>query len=131
MEVILWAGTAAVTGYKVTTVRKKNVMDPVDRHILEDFATRVRARFPGAWVWAFGSRARGDATWASDLDVCVVLDQPATREVKDWIGDVAWEAGFEANRTLNTLVFERRAIEEGPLSVSPLVTHILREGVAA
>ncbi|GIV58181.1 MAG: hypothetical protein KatS3mg042_1094 [Rhodothermaceae bacterium] len=106
-------------------------MDPVDRHILEDFAARVRVRFPGARVRAFGSRVRGDATWASDLDVCVILDQPATREVKDWIGDVAWEVGFSANRILNTLVFERRTIEEGPLSVSPLVAHMLREGVAA
>ncbi len=106
-------------------------MDPVDRHILEDFAVRVRARFPDAEVRAFGSRARGDATRESDLDVCVVLDQPATREVKDWIGDVAWEAGFEADRILNTLVFERRTLEEGPLSASPLVAHILREGVAA
>ena len=106
-------------------------MDPVDRHILEDFAALVRARFPGARVRAFGSRVRGDATRESDLDVCVVLDQPATREVKDWIDDVAWEAGFKADRILNTLVFERRAFEEGPVSVSPLVTHILRKGVAA
>jgi uncharacterized protein len=41
-----------------------------DRSILEIFAARVRQHFPEARIWAFGSRARGDATWESDLDVC-------------------------------------------------------------
>lgn len=106
-------------------------MHPTDRHILDAFATRVRRRFPDALIWAFGSRARGDASWESDLDVCIVLDGPVTRVVKDWIGDRAWEVGFEADRIITTVVFEREAFEEGPQSVSPLVANILREGVSA
>lgn len=106
-------------------------MDREDRYILDAFAKKVRERYANAQVWAFGSRARGDAVHESDLDVCVVIDQPVTRAVKDWIGDAAWEAGFEADRIVTTVVFERQAFEEGPQSISPLVTSILREGVAA
>ena len=106
-------------------------MMPADRHILTAFARRVRERCPQAQIWAFGSRARGEATGASDLDMCVVVEEPATRALKDWIGDVAWEVGFEANRVVTTIVFERQAFEHGPQSASPLVANILREGVAA
>ena len=106
-------------------------MNVTDRHLLDTFAERVRQRYPEAQLWAFGSRARGEATWESDLDVCVVLDKAVTRAVKDWIGEVAWEVGYEADLIITTVVFERRAFEEGPQSVSPLVDNILREGVAA
>ena len=38
------------------------MMTAHDRSILEIFAARVRQHFPEARIWAFGSRARGDAT---------------------------------------------------------------------
>lgn len=106
-------------------------MTVADRQILEAFAAAVRRRWPDARVWAFGSRARGDATRESDMDVCIVISEPVTRSVKDWIGDVAWEVGFAADRIITTIVIERREFEEGPRSISPLVANILREGVAA
>lgn len=106
-------------------------MTSTDRHILNVFAARIRERHPRASIWAFGSRARGEGTWESDLDVCVVIDQPASRAVKDWIGDVAWDVGFAKDRVLATVVFERKAFEEGPQSVSPLVDSVRREGIAA
>ncbi len=106
-------------------------MKAEDRHLLDTFAARVRQRYPEALVWAFGSRARGQAAWDADLDVCVVLPRAVTRAIKDWIGDVAWAVGFEADRIITTVVFERAAFETGPQSVSPLVANILREGVVA
>ena len=43
-----------------------NMMSKEDRKILNEFTTRVRERFSDAGVWAFGLRARGEATWESD-----------------------------------------------------------------
>jgi predicted nucleotidyltransferase len=45
-----------------------------DRHLFESFAARIRERFPSAQIWAFGSRARGDATKESDFDIYVVTE---------------------------------------------------------
>jgi len=51
------------------------MMKQEDKKILDEFAARVRAIFPHAQLWAFGSRARGKAEWDSDFDVCIVLER--------------------------------------------------------
>jgi predicted nucleotidyltransferase len=101
-----------------------------DRRILDEFATRVRRRFPKARIWAFGSRIHGDAEWDADMDVCVVLDQ-MKGELDRRIRAIAWEVGFENERVITTVVLDKDQFENGPMSESTLVANILREGVAA
>ena len=108
-----------------------NQMLEDDRTLLSEFARRVRVRYPGAGIRAFGSRVRGDARPDSDFDVLVVLDQPVGRAVKREIRDIAWEIGFEQERVFTVLVYERRQVEESPLSASPLMVAIRREGASA
>jgi len=101
-----------------------------DKRILDAFSRRVRERLPDARIWAFGSRVRGNATWESDLDVCVVLNR-----LEEWaeryIRDVAWEIGFENDRVITTVLLDSVQFEKGPMSESTLVTNILQEGMAA
>jgi predicted nucleotidyltransferase len=106
------------------------MMSKEDRRILEIFSARVRGRFPDARIWAFGSRAKGNAVWDSDFDVCVVLPR-CEPSVDGWIRDVAWETGFENERVMTTVVFEEEEFDRGPMSESTLVGNILREGIAA
>jgi predicted nucleotidyltransferase len=101
-----------------------------DRQILDLFAARVRDQYPDADVWAFGSRARGDATWESDLDVCVVVDQ-LTSEDRYTLWTIAWEIGFEQDMLISAVPFSKDEFEHGPCSESPLVLNILREGIPA
>jgi uncharacterized protein len=105
------------------------VMNTRDKQVLREFTQRLRLRFPEAQVWAFGSRARGDATQESDLDVCVVverLDEQLDRE----ISGMAWEVGFARDVVISTVTFSRREFNTGPLATSPIVTSILHDGVA-
>jgi predicted nucleotidyltransferase len=101
-----------------------------DRQILDLFAARVRDQYLDADVWAFGSRARGDATWESDLDVCVVVDQ-LTSEDRYTLWNIAWEIGFEQDMLISAVPFSKDEFEHGPCSESPLVLNILREGIPA
>ena len=101
-----------------------------DRQILDLFAARVRQRFPDTEVWAFGSRVRGDATWESDLDVCVVVDH-LTNEDRHVLWHMAWEVGFEHEMVIAAVPFSKDEFEDGPCSESPLVLNILREGIPA
>lgn len=103
-------------------------MKKKDRIIFETFARRVREVYPAAKVWAFGSRARGDATGESDFDVCVVLENVNAAGEKR-IREVAWEVAFDNGTVLNTIILSAEAFERGPMSESTLVANILCEGV--
>lgn len=101
-----------------------------DRRIFDEFSARVRARFPKARLWAFGSRARGNADWDSDFDICIVLDR-VDEDIDRWIRSIAWETGFEHDRVITTIVADEYQFEHGPLSESTLVENILRDGIRA
>ena len=105
-------------------------MEDSDRRVLETFAARVRERFPTGRVWAFGSRARGEGTWDSDFDVCVVLDE-FSASADQVLSEIAWEVGFAHDRVITIIPFSRDQFEHGPFSESTLVETIRREGVAA
>jgi len=81
-------------------------------------------------LWAFGSRARGEAQWESDLDVCIVLEK-VDQHTDRLIRDIAWEVGFENDRVITTVVMDREEFERGPMSASTLVANILQQGVRA
>ena len=106
------------------------MMSKKDRKILNQFSTRVHERFSDARVWAFGSRARGDATWDSDFDVFVVLSE-VDQKAERWIRDIAWEVGFENERVITTVLIDKEQFENGPMSESTIVDNILREGISA
>lgn len=79
-------------------------------------------------VRMFGSRARGDATPESDLDLYIETG-PLTRQERRMISEAAWEVGFENNVVVVPVVVSQEAIEKGALSASPLYQTIQREGV--
>jgi predicted nucleotidyltransferase len=76
----------------------------------------------------FGSRARGEDTPDSDLDIYLVVTE-LTPALRRWIDEVAWEVGFERDRVISTLVTTRRGLEQGPFGAQTIVQTIEREGI--
>lgn len=101
-----------------------------DRRILDEFSGRLREQFPDARIWVFGSRARGNASWDSDFDTCIVLNRVDEEAIR-WIRNIAWEIGFGNERVITTVILDSEQFEKGPMSESTLVGNILQEGVAA
>ena len=98
-----------------------------DKKLAQEFARRVRAIFPDASIWVFGSRARGEATPESDLDCLIVLNN-LTPQAYSTIRDIAWKLGFESGVVITTVILEREEFESGPMSQSTLVANVLEEG---
>lgn len=106
------------------------MMTERDRQILNEFSNRVRQHFPEAKIWAFGSRARGDAQPDSDLDICVVVEA-LDRSSWHTISDLAWEVGFKYDVLIATVKYSRQQFEASPRMASPFVKNILKEGIVA
>ncbi len=104
------------------------IMAPHDRETALEFKRRVAAATPILQFRVFGSRARGDATAGSDLDVFLVVGH-VDADLRERISEIAWEVGFENDVVLSTFVVTAEQLERGPMGVSPIVRRIEVEGV--
>lgn len=101
-----------------------------DRELLEVFARRLKEINPKANVWAFGSRARGDANSSSDFDILVVLPEVNSTQ-KKIISEIAWEISYEHEILIAPVVYSSEKFNYPAIQKSSFIQNILREGIAA
>jgi predicted nucleotidyltransferase len=96
--------------------------------IVEKFKQLISKRVKVHEVRVFGSRARGDASEDSDLDVLVVVDR-LDHEIDKFISECAWEAGFPEDIVLVPMAITIDNLKNSPLRESVFIRNVYREGV--
>lgn len=70
-------------------------MNTLERNILDTFKALLLKHLSLYKMILFGSRARGDATRYSDIDVLVILDKSSGGQDYEYVSDCAWAVDFE------------------------------------
>ena len=96
---------------------------------LAEVRRRLFHNFDVEAILLYGSVARGEADEESDLDLLVLTTRPLTRTARHRITDAVFEVNLHHGTNLSTLVVDRSAWEEGPVSVLPIRTEILKDGI--
>lgn len=104
-------------------------LSPADRRVAATLKRRLGEIGRPVDFRVFGSRARGNATWESDLDVFIELET-ATAATRRRIEELAWEIGFAEGVVISPFVVTRDELETGPVGANPLIRHIMAEGIA-
>ena len=96
--------------------------------IVEKFKALVSMRVKVHEVRVFGSRARGDATEESDLDVLVVVDY-LDHSIEKYISDCAWESGFSENIIIMPIAISMDTLKNSPIRKSSFIKNVYRAGI--
>lgn len=104
-------------------------MQEKELKVIEKFRLLVSQRVKIHEIRVFGSRARGDATEYSDLDMLVVVDH-LDHAVEKYISDCAWEAGFPEDIIIMPIAISVDTLNNSPIRESVFIKNIYREGVA-
>ncbi|MBF0505919.1 MAG: nucleotidyltransferase domain-containing protein [Nitrospirae bacterium] len=104
-------------------------MQQKDLKIAEKFKSLVAQRVKVHEVKIFGSRARGNATEESDLDVLIVVDH-LDHALEKFISECAWEAGFPEDVVVVPIAISIDSMKSSALRESVFIKTVYREGVA-
>jgi len=101
-----------------------------ERKIIEKFKKRIEERFSGEIVniVVFGSKARGDATEESDIDIIVVTSFDDWRK-GDKIREIGYELDEEIGYTLSIQIISQSHIEYLRNNNFQFIKNIEQEGI--
>lgn len=105
-------------------------LSTTERAALEAYVYRLRDELGSAIVELrlFGSKARGESSPESDIDVLVVMEE-VTPQLKNHVVDLAFDINLEHRVLISPVVFSREQREHHLWRVTHFGRATMREGI--
>lgn len=101
---------------------------PHELKALDDLKHSLNHAFQLLDLRLYGSKAKGTAATDSDIDVMIELEE-LTLIFYDRVFDMVFDVNLRHGVFISAVLFGRKELEDGPMSVSPLFKAIERDGV--
>ena len=100
-----------------------------EQNALTEFKQTVASRFPQAEIILYGSKARGDSTLESDIDLLVVLPQKITGNIEQELSVLQLHIEIKYDVIIGLFAENRDEWRSPRNSITPLHQNIENEGV--
>jgi len=100
-----------------------------DKQAIDELKKRLLSHFAIIEMKIFGSKARGDSTPDSDIDLMIKLDE-RDYKVESEIFSIIYDINLEYDVFICPFFISQKQIIDGPLSESPIYKAIEREGLS-
>ena len=99
------------------------------KEFINRIKTSINKKDPGADIYLYGSRARGDNRKDSDWDILVITPkEKITFEYESDIRDPIFDLELESGQIISLLVYSKSDWQNRQ-SISPLFINVSKEGI--
>jgi predicted nucleotidyltransferase len=109
-------------------MKKSNLLKENEERAIRSLKKILSEKFDLVEIRLFGSKARGESTPDSDMDVMIEIVE-SNPYVRFGIYDVIFEINLENDTFISASIFSKKEIEDGPMGESPLYKIIHKEGI--
>jgi predicted nucleotidyltransferase len=101
-----------------------------DMAVLREIRNTVITSYPEAVFYFFGSRARGEGTRQSDLDLLILLEEEITTSVEERIGRLIYDVELSHEVVVNSIILSKYQWNSPLYLHMPFRQAVEREGIA-
>jgi uncharacterized protein len=111
------------------TMAEWHTFKAAEQALLCHCKTVIHRLMPGATLVLYGSRARGEATSASDFDLLILVDDEIFPELEEQLDNALYDIELEYGVVISAIVFNRQRWNHPRYKAMPLHQHVERDGV--